>query len=205
MTVRFASVRILLAVAALHDWELFNVDIKAAYLAADLDTVLDGWLKSYGFVSATFDECVYTMETDRGRMILGVFVDDIIAASSSIDPHRLDSRSHPGPWAKVRCRREDDAYLGSTCRPDIAQATYRCATSMSKPTRSTWTSAVRVLTYLLRTRDIGITYGRGVDGANRRSLGTCSSSTAAQWRGRRRSSPRPAYRQRKPRPADEAA
>ena len=309
VTVRFASVRILLAVAALHDWELFNVDIKAAYLAADLDTVLhmceppghetvdeqgrtggtvcrlskalygtkqagrcwrkhlDGWLKSYGFVSATFDECVYTMETDRGRMILGVFVDDIIAASSSIDLRQkfiadlsaqfnVDDRGDL-EWAlgmridRDRARRTltvstaariqalgqkygvderttrtwdtpaskqseegpsrsegvaqleaellppEEAertraligaliYLGSTCRPDIAQATYRCATSMSKPTRSTWTSAVRVLTYLLRTRDIGITYGRGVDGANLHEGMQKSGSEAARDHAERR-------------------
>ena len=44
---------------------------------------LDGWLKRYGFAAATFDECIYILRSGDGLMIIGVFVDDIIAASSS--------------------------------------------------------------------------------------------------------------------------
>ena len=39
-TVRYASVRIILAIGALLDRELFNVDIRGAFLAADLDVEL---------------------------------------------------------------------------------------------------------------------------------------------------------------------
>ena len=307
VTVRFASVRTLLALAALHDMELFNVDIKAAYLAADLDTVLymteppghetvdeqgrvggtvcrlskalygtkqagrcwrkhlDGWLKRYGFAAATFDECIYILRSGDGLMIIGVFVDDIIAASSStalrakfiadlsaafnvddrgdlewalgmrIDRDRsrraltissaariqalgqkygIDERasrawdtpaSKASEEASMRAGGEAEAdllppeeaertraligaliYLGSTSRPDVAQATYKCATSMSRPTRLTWTSAVRVLTYLLRTRHLGITYGRGGDSAHlHEGMQKSGSEAARDYAGRR--------------------
>ena len=77
-------------------------------------------------------------------------------------------------------------YIGSTSRPDIAQATYKCATSMSRPTRLTWTSAVRVLTYLLRTRHLGITYGRGGDSAHlHEGMQKSGSEAARDYAGRR--------------------
>ena len=55
-------------------------------------------------------------------------------------------------------------YISSTCRPDIAQATYRVATKMGEPNKKTWEACVRILVYLLHTADLGITYGGGAPG-----------------------------------------
>lgn len=122
--VRYASIRALIAYGAVHDHELFNVDIKAAYLSQELDrdlymrsppgherigpngepmcTVLrralygckqsgrlfrkglDKWLRGYGFNGMIHDDCMYIRRTeDGGVIIIGVWVDDIIAAASS--------------------------------------------------------------------------------------------------------------------------
>ena len=39
-TVLYASVRLMLSMGAMRDWEMFNVDIRGAFLAAQIDTEL---------------------------------------------------------------------------------------------------------------------------------------------------------------------
>ena len=121
-TVRFSSIRIILAIAAVMDWGLFQFDIKAAYLHAEMDMPvymkqfegheqhgangeklvcklrralygskqgarlwrkrLASWLIKFGFMQCAYDECCYVLTTATGTMLLGVFVDDLVVASS---------------------------------------------------------------------------------------------------------------------------
>jgi len=121
-TVRFGSIRILLAIAAVLDLELHQYDIKGAYLHAEMDMVvymrqfqghekygpngeplvcklrralygskqagrlwrkkLAAWLIEFGFMQCAFDECCYVWRQNGQTCILGVFVDDIILATS---------------------------------------------------------------------------------------------------------------------------
>ena len=56
-------------------------------------------------------------------------------------------------------------WMSSTCRLDAAQAVYRAARHMSKPTRAVMGAAQRVMLYLLRTAPLGLTFGgAGTDG-----------------------------------------
>ena len=50
-------------------------------------------------------------------------------------------------------------WISSTCRLDTAQAVYRAARHMAKPTRAVMGAAQRVLLYLLRTASMGLTFG----------------------------------------------
>ena len=52
-------------------------------------------------------------------------------------------------------------YISSTCRPDIAQATYRVARYMGKPNVKVWGACMRILVYLLHTVDQGRHLRRG--------------------------------------------
>jgi hypothetical protein len=121
-TVRFSSIRLILAIATVLAWGLFQFDIKAAYLHAEMDMAvymkqfegheqygpngekmvcrlrralygskqgarlwrkrLASWLILFGFMQCAYDECCYVLTTAKGTMLVGVFVDDLVVASS---------------------------------------------------------------------------------------------------------------------------
>ena len=123
-TVRFSSIRIILAIATVMEWGLFQFDIKAAYLHAEMDMPvymkqfegheqhgpngerlvcklrralygskqgarlwrkrLASWLIAFGFMQCAYDECCYVLNATTGTMLLGVFVDDLVIASSCV-------------------------------------------------------------------------------------------------------------------------
>ena len=124
-TVRFSSIRIILAIAAVLHLVLHQFDIKGAYLHAEMDMViymrqfqgherhgpngeklvcrlrralygskqagrlwrkmLAAWLIEFGFMQCAFDECCYVWRQGEDVCLLGVFVDDIILATSNKD------------------------------------------------------------------------------------------------------------------------
>ena len=122
--VRYASIRCLIAFGAVHDYEIFNVDIKGAYLSQEMDRDLfmrpppghekqgprgevmcvvlrralygckqsgrlfrkglDLWLRGYGFEPMMHDDCMYVRHgVNDSHIMIGVWVDDIIAAAST--------------------------------------------------------------------------------------------------------------------------
>jgi hypothetical protein len=113
---RLDSVRVLLAIAAHHNWEVHHLDVKSAFLNGDLEeevyvsqppgfiidgmegkvlrlkkalyglrqaprawnAKLDNTLLSLGFTRSPSEHAVYTRGKDDSRLLLGVYVDDLI-------------------------------------------------------------------------------------------------------------------------------
>ena len=77
-------------------------------------------------------------------------------------------------------------FIGTTTRPDVAQAVCRVARHMSVPTEASRRAARRILLYLLRTATLGLTYGGGVrDDAILRAMHKAVGSDAEGGAGQR--------------------
>jgi hypothetical protein len=125
-------VRIVFMVAAIYDMELDQIDVRAAYLNADMDVpiymrqpkgyekgnlvcklnkalygtkqagrawgkLLKGFLVGNGFTPSIYDPCCFTMQCERGAIIMVVWVDDI-----SVAYHRNCSREYEKFRTKFR-------------------------------------------------------------------------------------------------------
>ncbi|WVZ57628.1 hypothetical protein U9M48_007990 [Paspalum notatum var. saurae] len=120
---RMESVRLLLALAACEGWEVHHMDVKSAFLNADLveevyvsqpagfivegaehkalyglhqaprawNAKLNDSLLSLGFQKSTGEHGVYVRGTGSGRLIVGVYVDDlVITGRSGINQFKAD-------------------------------------------------------------------------------------------------------------------
>jgi hypothetical protein len=119
---RLDSVRVLLAVAAHHGWEVHHLDVKSAFLNGDLieevyvsqppgfvisgkegkvmhlkkalyglrqaprawNVKLDSTLLSLGFTRSPSDHAVYARGNAGSRLLLGVYVDDMVITGSNL-------------------------------------------------------------------------------------------------------------------------
>ncbi|GJR53444.1 ribonuclease H-like domain, reverse transcriptase, RNA-dependent DNA polymerase [Tanacetum coccineum] len=99
---RIEIVRLILALAAYHGWQVHHLDVKSAFLHGDLkeevyvtqperfvqqgntgkprawNVKLDQTLKSLDFKKCNLKQAVYTKRSKTSTLIVGVYVDDLI-------------------------------------------------------------------------------------------------------------------------------
>ncbi|GJW10067.1 zinc finger, CCHC-type containing protein [Tanacetum coccineum] len=90
---RIETVRLILALAAYHGWQVHHLDVKSAFLHGDLkkkstltqpeaprawNVKLDQTLKSLDFKKCNLEQAVYTKRSKTSTLIVGVYVDDLI-------------------------------------------------------------------------------------------------------------------------------
>ncbi|GJZ61360.1 zinc finger, CCHC-type containing protein [Tanacetum coccineum] len=90
---RIETVRLILALAAYHGWQVHHLDVKSAFLQGDLkeevyvtqpeaprawNMKLDQTLKSLDFKKYNLEHAVYTKRSKTSTLIVGVYVDDLI-------------------------------------------------------------------------------------------------------------------------------
>ena len=118
---RISSIRMLIAIAAIHNLELHQMDVKTAFLNGDLDEEIymeqpegfivpgqekkvcrlvkslyglkqapmqwhekfDSVMMTNGFKINECDQCVYVKNTERGFVIICLYVDDILIMGSN--------------------------------------------------------------------------------------------------------------------------
>ncbi|KAI3777237.1 hypothetical protein L1987_47035 [Smallanthus sonchifolius] len=92
------SIRILLAIAAYHDYEIWQMDVKTAFLNGHLSTDIymvqpDGFvdpkypsrkIKEFGFVKNEDEPCVYRKASGSTISFLILYVDDILIIGNNI-------------------------------------------------------------------------------------------------------------------------
>jgi hypothetical protein len=52
--------------------------------------MINGWMKDYGFAQSLKDPCLYVLKHAHGRLIVGIYVDDLIICDDSDDPSVCD-------------------------------------------------------------------------------------------------------------------
>uniref|UniRef100_A0A2N9GLJ0 Integrase catalytic domain-containing protein n=1 Tax=Fagus sylvatica TaxID=28930 RepID=A0A2N9GLJ0_FAGSY len=91
LVVRFASIRLILSIVAKQDLELFQMDVKTAFLNGELDEEIYMAqpacfeVKGHERKMIKEDHCVYLKRTKRSILILSLYVDDILLAGNDMD------------------------------------------------------------------------------------------------------------------------
>ncbi|KAL0405649.1 UNVERIFIED_CONTAM: Retrovirus-related Pol polyprotein from transposon TNT 1-94 [Sesamum latifolium] len=82
--VRFASVRLILAIVVHLDLELFQMNVKTAFLNGELDEeiYMD---QPEGFTMVEEDHCVHVKRSEKNFMILSLYVDDILLTENNME------------------------------------------------------------------------------------------------------------------------
>ncbi|GJV91107.1 zinc finger, CCHC-type containing protein [Tanacetum coccineum] len=86
---RIETVRLILALAAYHGWQVHHLDVKSTFLHGDLKeevyvTQPEGFIqrgnlgKSLDFKKCNLEQAVYTKRSKTSTLIVGVYVDDLI-------------------------------------------------------------------------------------------------------------------------------
>uniref|UniRef100_A0A2N9FRW6 CCHC-type domain-containing protein n=1 Tax=Fagus sylvatica TaxID=28930 RepID=A0A2N9FRW6_FAGSY len=89
--VRFASIRLILSIVAKQDLELFQMDVKTAFLNGELDEEIymaqPAGFEAKGHERKMIEEdhCVYLKRSKRSILILSLYVDDILLAGNDMD------------------------------------------------------------------------------------------------------------------------
>ncbi|WVZ51175.1 hypothetical protein U9M48_002340 [Paspalum notatum var. saurae] len=83
------SIRILLVIAAYHDYEVWQMDVKTAFLNGNLSE--DVWnlrfdevVKGFGFIKNVEEPCVYKKVSGSALVFLVLYVDDILLIRNDI-------------------------------------------------------------------------------------------------------------------------
>ncbi|KAL4285029.1 hypothetical protein GQ457_16G019150 [Hibiscus cannabinus] len=159
----FKSIRILLAVAAFHDYEIWPMDVKTAFLNGKLEE--DVYMtQPEGFVtpenarkSKYIDKLLkrFSMEeSKRGFLPMrhGISLSKEMCPSTPQERERMSQI----PYASA---------IGSTMyamictRPDLLDALTMTSQYQANPGESHWTTVKNILKYLRRTKDVFLVYG----------------------------------------------
>ncbi|GJU40073.1 retrotransposon protein, putative, ty1-copia subclass [Tanacetum coccineum] len=83
-----SAIRILIAIAAFYDYEIWQMDVKTAFLNSYLDEdiymVFDEEIRRFGFAQNLDDSCVYQKASRSNVTFLILYVDDIIIMGNHI-------------------------------------------------------------------------------------------------------------------------
>uniref|UniRef100_A0A2N9FUY1 Reverse transcriptase Ty1/copia-type domain-containing protein n=1 Tax=Fagus sylvatica TaxID=28930 RepID=A0A2N9FUY1_FAGSY len=89
--VRFASIRLILSIVAKQDLELFQMDVKTAFLNGELDEEIymaqPAGFEAKGHERKMIEEdhCMYLKRSKRSILILSLYVDDILLVGNDMD------------------------------------------------------------------------------------------------------------------------
>ncbi|KAL0436247.1 UNVERIFIED_CONTAM: Retrovirus-related Pol polyprotein from transposon TNT 1-94 [Sesamum radiatum] len=145
---RITSIRVLIAIAALYDLEIHQMDVKTAFLNGELD------------------EEIY-MEQPEGFVVPGQEKKKFKAYDSPPAKTPVDLNLH---LAKNKGESEGQIeysriigslmYIMNCTRPDIAYAVNKLSRFTSNPSKNHWKGLIRVLRYLKYTSNYGLHYTR---------------------------------------------
>uniref|UniRef100_A0A2N9FKY6 Reverse transcriptase Ty1/copia-type domain-containing protein n=1 Tax=Fagus sylvatica TaxID=28930 RepID=A0A2N9FKY6_FAGSY len=140
-------IRSLLAIAAVHQWALFQMDVKNAFFKCKL---LKPWfakfssiVHQFGFSSNPHDTTLFIRRSDKGMIVLLLYVDDMIITgdghSGIFDFNLLESL----------------VYLTVT-RPDIAHAIHLVSQFLAAPHSTQYAAVIHILRYIKGTMFHGL-------------------------------------------------
>ncbi|KAD5317375.1 hypothetical protein E3N88_17321 [Mikania micrantha] len=182
---RITSIRLVLAIAALRNLEVHQMDVKTAFLNGDLEEEIY-MEQPEGFSAPGQEDKVYDMlivgsddkmikstkdmlkarfdmkDMGLADVILGFNAGDTSVAQTPIDTTQHLSKNRGEGVAQLEYSRIIGSlmYLMTCTRPDLAYAVSRLSRYTSNPSSEHWKSMIRLLRYLRYTRNYGLHYSR---------------------------------------------
>ncbi|KAL0388806.1 UNVERIFIED_CONTAM: Retrovirus-related Pol polyprotein from transposon TNT 1-94 [Sesamum radiatum] len=142
---RITSIRVLIAIAALYDLEIHQMDVKTAFLNGELD------------------EEIY-MEQPEGFVVPGQEKKayDSPPAKTPVDLNLHLAKNKGESEGQIEYSRIIGSlmYIMNCTRPDIAYAVNKLSRFTSNPSKNHWKGLIRVLRYLKYTSNYGLHYTR---------------------------------------------
>ncbi|RVW35384.1 Retrovirus-related Pol polyprotein from transposon RE1 [Vitis vinifera] len=215
---RISSVRALLAVAAARKWDLFQMDVKNAFLNGDLSEEVymqpppglsvesnkvchlrralyglkqapRAWFAKFsstifrlGYTASPYDSALFLRRTDKGTILLLLYVDDMIIAGDDLSgiqelkdflsqqfemkdlghlSYFLDleiTHSTDGLYITQTKRLVDSLVYLTVTRPNISYAVHQVSQYLSAPRSTHYAAVLRILRYLKGTLFHGLFY-----------------------------------------------
>ncbi|GJZ13829.1 zinc finger, CCHC-type containing protein [Tanacetum coccineum] len=168
---RITTIRLLLALAAIHNLVIHQMDVKTAFLNGDLDEEV--YMKQpEGFVMLgnKHKACKLIKRENKGIVITqSHYIEKILKKFNREDcspvntPMDLVEKLKPNTGKPVDQLEYSRAigclmYAMTSTRPDIAYDVGRLSRFTSNPSRQHWKAITRVFKYLRGTKDYGLSY-----------------------------------------------
>nr|GEY20011.1 zinc finger, CCHC-type [Tanacetum cinerariifolium] len=166
---RITTIRLLLALAAIHNPVIHQMDVKTAFLNGDLDEEVSG----KGVIICLYVDDMLIFGTDQNQvdktkknlsskfsmkdMREANVILDCSPVSTPMDPVE---KLKPNTMDQVKYFRDIGRlmYAMTSTRPDIAYAVGRLSRFTSNPSRQHWQAIIKVFKYLKGTLNYGLSY-----------------------------------------------
>ncbi|KAL0288543.1 UNVERIFIED_CONTAM: Retrovirus-related Pol polyprotein from transposon TNT 1-94 [Sesamum calycinum] len=185
---RITSIRVLIAIAALYDLEIHQMDVKTAFLSGELDEeIYMEQPKGFEFLAKKRRSVdLSNLYMGLADVILGIKISKTSDGLALSQSHYVETilktfKAYESPPAKTpvdlnlhlaknkdepECQIEYSRIIGSlmyimNCtRPDIAYSVNKLSRFTSNPSKDHWKGLIRVLRYLKYTSNYGLHYTR---------------------------------------------
>nr|GEW33998.1 hypothetical protein [Tanacetum cinerariifolium] len=180
------AIRILIAIAAYYDYEIWQMDAKTAFLNGHLPKksiwrnlrVLSKRL--IGLCQSAYIEKIlkrYYMENSKRRTIPmqeKLKLSKSQGASTPVEKQRMQNISYPSAIGSIM-------YAVRSNRPDVAFAQNMTSRFQQNPGKEHWTAVKNILKYLRNIKDMFLVYGGAVDWKSTKQSIFATSSTYAEY------------------------
>ncbi|GJV61069.1 retrotransposon protein, putative, ty1-copia subclass [Tanacetum coccineum] len=179
------AIRILIAIAAYYDYEIWQMDVKTAFL------------NGLDFIQNRDEPCVYRKASGSDVVFLILYVDDILIMGNNI-PKLKEVKDYLGKCFSVKDLGEAAYILGikiyrdrslrliglnqrsimyavRCTRPDVAFAQNLVSRYQQNPGKLHWVAVKHILKYLRNTKDMFLVYG-GIPDTELDVTGFCDAS-----------------------------
>ncbi|KAJ9547589.1 hypothetical protein OSB04_020132 [Centaurea solstitialis] len=151
---KIKSIRILLAMVAFHDYEIWQMDVKTAFLNGKLNE--DVYIaQPEGFVHAKYLDKKFNMsESKKGYLPMqhGIRLSKNQCPSTSEELDRMSRIPYASAIGSIM-------YAMTCTRLDVSFALRMVSRYQRNPGESHWTTVKNILKYLRRTKDVFLVYG----------------------------------------------
>ncbi|KAK8540308.1 hypothetical protein V6N12_046595 [Hibiscus sabdariffa] len=159
----FKSIRILLAVAAFHDYEIWQMDVKTAFLNGKLEedvymTQPEGFVTLENARKSTYIDKVlqrFSMEKSKSGFLPmrhGISLLKEMCPSTPQERERMSQIPYASAIGSIM-------YAMICTRPDLSYALSMTSRYQVNPDEGHWTAVKNILKYLRRTKDVFLVYG----------------------------------------------
>ncbi|KAJ9545830.1 hypothetical protein OSB04_025537 [Centaurea solstitialis] len=150
------SIRILMAISAYFNYEIWQIDVKTAFLNGKLT---EDRIKEFGFAKSEFEPCVYAKFSGSIVTFLVLYVDDILLIGNDV-PTLQSVKS----WLSKCFQMKDLGEAAYILSIKIYRNRSKWLIGLSQKSRRTALVVVKnILKYMRRTKDMFLVFGGSED------------------------------------------